>query len=227
MTHSKSGRRRRPRPKATFIEEARRHQIIAAAIDTIADVGYASASFARIAARADISPSLISYHFVSRAELTRAVAESLDEHLRSAVGGAVEGTAPHLAAARAIATAFVQYVHHNRNRMLALRQLDAALGLSERSGIGVLDEDSGIAGWHDLLLAGQGVGEFRAFDARVMAASIMGILAAVPRQVFNDAGADADHLANEVATTIEHAIRVRGSRLRAALPPDNQPKETE
>ena len=35
----------------TFIETARRAQIVVAAIDTIADFGYAGASFARIAER--------------------------------------------------------------------------------------------------------------------------------------------------------------------------------
>ena len=41
-----------PRKKPSFIEQARRRQIIDAAIDTIAAVGYANASFARIAAQA-------------------------------------------------------------------------------------------------------------------------------------------------------------------------------
>src|SRR6202453_4771003 len=46
----------------TFIETARRAQIVAAAIDTIAELGYAQASFARIADRVGISRGLISYH---------------------------------------------------------------------------------------------------------------------------------------------------------------------
>ena len=56
----------------TFIETARRAQIVAAAIDTIADVGYAQASFARIAERLGISRGLISYHFTGKDEIGRA-----------------------------------------------------------------------------------------------------------------------------------------------------------
>ncbi len=44
----------------TFIETARRAQIVVAAIDTIAEFGYAGASFAHIAERLGISRGLIS-----------------------------------------------------------------------------------------------------------------------------------------------------------------------
>src|ERR1700678_985610 len=57
----------------TFIETARRAQIVAAAIDTIAAVGYAQASFARIAERVGISRGLISYHFAGKDDLIKQV----------------------------------------------------------------------------------------------------------------------------------------------------------
>ena len=47
----------------TFTEEARRGQIIACAIEVLAELGYAQTSFARIAERLGISKSVISYHF--------------------------------------------------------------------------------------------------------------------------------------------------------------------
>ena len=52
--------------RVSFIQAARRRQIIAAAIETA--VGYGQASLARIAEHADISKSVISYH--SRAPLS-------------------------------------------------------------------------------------------------------------------------------------------------------------
>ena len=57
----------------TFIETARRAQIVAAAIDTIAEVGYARASLVRIASRIGISRGLISYHFAGKDELIKEV----------------------------------------------------------------------------------------------------------------------------------------------------------
>jgi AcrR family transcriptional regulator len=53
----------------TFIETARRAQIMAAAIDTIAELGYGQASLARIAQRAGTSKGVICYHFVGNDDL--------------------------------------------------------------------------------------------------------------------------------------------------------------
>src|SRR4051794_29986860 len=54
----------------TFTNEARRAQIMRAAIDTIAEVGYVKASFARITETAGLSsPRMISYHFANKDDL--------------------------------------------------------------------------------------------------------------------------------------------------------------
>lgn len=62
----------------TFTESARRAQIVAAAIETIAELGYTRASFARIAKQANLSSTgLISYHFANKEELVRTVLEDV------------------------------------------------------------------------------------------------------------------------------------------------------
>lgn len=53
----------------SFIEKARRAQIVECAIETIAEVGYAQASLGQIAKRAKISKGVISYHFANKEEL--------------------------------------------------------------------------------------------------------------------------------------------------------------
>ncbi|MCU9614206.1 TetR family transcriptional regulator [Caldibacillus lycopersici] len=53
----------------SFIEKARRAQIVKCAIETIAEVGYAQASLGQIAKRANISKGVISYHFANKEEL--------------------------------------------------------------------------------------------------------------------------------------------------------------
>ncbi len=55
--------------KNTFIQEARKQQIIEATIITLDDIGYVKASLAQIAKRASISTALISYHFADRQDL--------------------------------------------------------------------------------------------------------------------------------------------------------------
>ncbi|MFB2517222.1 TetR/AcrR family transcriptional regulator [Lysinibacillus sp. OTC-L20] len=57
----------------SFIEKARRTQIVECAIETIAEVGYAQASLGQIAKRAQISKGVISYHFASKGELLEQV----------------------------------------------------------------------------------------------------------------------------------------------------------
>src|SRR5499427_10614765 len=64
-------------PGRTFTETARRAQIVAAAIDTIADLGYGQASLARIAEAAGTSKGVIIYHFGSRDELIKELVADL------------------------------------------------------------------------------------------------------------------------------------------------------
>src|ERR1700723_819410 len=63
----------------SFIENARRAQIIECAIEAIAELGYATASLAEIAKRAGVSKGVISYHFAGKAELIEQVVNSLLE----------------------------------------------------------------------------------------------------------------------------------------------------
>lgn len=57
----------------TFIEAARRAQVVEAAIETLNEVGYGRASLARIAQQAGISKSVITYHFAGKDDLFDAV----------------------------------------------------------------------------------------------------------------------------------------------------------
>src|ERR1700761_6268535 len=57
----------------SFIEQARRAQIVDSAVETIAEVGYGNASLAQIAKRAGISKGVISYHFAGKDELMQQV----------------------------------------------------------------------------------------------------------------------------------------------------------
>ncbi|WP_164670748.1 TetR/AcrR family transcriptional regulator [Virgibacillus doumboii] len=55
--------------RQSFIAEARREQIIKAAIEVLKDIGYVSTSLAKIAKKAKISTGLISYHFSGKEDL--------------------------------------------------------------------------------------------------------------------------------------------------------------
>ena len=65
--------------KSTFIQEARKQQIIDATIRTLSDIGYVKSSLAQIAKRASISTALISYHFADRQDLIEQSLQALIE----------------------------------------------------------------------------------------------------------------------------------------------------
>lgn len=55
--------------KQSFITEARREQIIKAAIEVLQEISYVNTSLAKIAKKANISTGLISYHFSGKEDL--------------------------------------------------------------------------------------------------------------------------------------------------------------
>lgn len=79
----------------TFTESGRRAQIVQAAIEVAAEVGYAKASFSRIAKQAGLSSTgMISYHFAGKddlmhevvAEVTRVTTEFMAPRVSAAEG---------------------------------------------------------------------------------------------------------------------------------------------
>src|ERR1041384_2880891 len=64
----------------TFTQNARRAQIVQAAIETLAESGYAKASFTRISQQAQLSSTgMISYHFSGKPELFAEVVNTIME----------------------------------------------------------------------------------------------------------------------------------------------------
>ncbi|MHA6800317.1 TetR/AcrR family transcriptional regulator [Bounagaea algeriensis] len=192
--------------KGSFIEEQRRRQIVDAAIDTIAEHGAANASFSKIATRIGISPSLISYHFASRAELVAAVANVLNADLDAALEQTTEGADSYLAAARCMVEGFVRYADRNRNQMLAMLQLTVGSSPSDREAAAVLNQEHAIAEWEEFLREGQQAGEFRDFDLRTVALCRHALLAGVPRELFANPDLDVERFAAHVADFAERAI---------------------
>src|SRR5690606_3758989 len=74
----------------TFIEQARRKQIVEATIEVLAEVGYGKASLALIAQRVGISKGVISYHFKGKADLIAQVEAAITEDIEQAVRPEVE-----------------------------------------------------------------------------------------------------------------------------------------
>ncbi|GAA2676077.1 TetR/AcrR family transcriptional regulator [Actinoplanes palleronii] len=158
----------------TVAAAARRAQIVTAAIDTIAELGYGNASFARIAKRAGISSTrLISYHFDDKADLVRAVvgavlteaAEHMGKRLRAATGR-VE-----------LLTAYIEsnleFIAEHPTAIRAVIEIAAAARTEDGTPlVRPEDADDPVARLAVLFREGQQAGEFRTFDPEVMAVTL-------------------------------------------------------
>ena len=116
----------------TFIENARRQQIVAAAIDTIAEVGFAQASLARIAERIGISKGVISYHFAGKDDLIKQVVIEIVEAGRAYIIPRVfaESTGP--ATLRAYIESNLAFMREHRNYMVAIVEIAPERRLDDR-----------------------------------------------------------------------------------------------
>jgi AcrR family transcriptional regulator len=194
-------------PERTFIETARRAQIVAAAIATIAELGYGQASLARIAETAGTSKGVIIYHFGGKDELIREV-------IAEVVAGGVAYMEPLIEAEptgagklRAYIESNLAFMRENRSRMVAL--VEIALNARAADGSRLYDvavQDAGAAALQQLLAYFQGTGEFRAgFDPHVMAMAIRAAVNAVPAQLARDPALDVGHHARELADLFRRA----------------------
>lgn len=194
------------RNKRTFIETARRAQIVDAAIETIAELGYRNASFGQIARRAGLSSTgLISYHFESRDELVRQVIERILETIGAYMGERF-ASGETLRAADALRTyieANVEFIDGHRVEMRALTEIFIAGGFE----YGGEHETAALSPLEQILRRGQRAGEFRLFDAKVMAALIQRAIDGLPFMLANDPELDVPAYGAEVATVFELATR--------------------
>lgn len=196
--------------RRSFIEKARRAQIVGCAIDTIAEVGYAQASLARIAERAEISKGVIGYHFAGKDELlAEVIAEVLsraEAYMRPRIGGHLTG--PDLL--RAYIESNLGFMSEYRSHVIAIAEIARNARRGDGAGLSfdpaVLD--AATAWLMQMLADRQKTGEFRTdFDPVVMAGAIRAAIDAVPRALARDASLDVEHHARELATLFDLATR--------------------
>ena len=195
----------------TFIETARRAQIVVAAIDTIAEVGFARASLSRIGARIGISRGLISYHFAGKDDLIKQVVlEILEQgkaYMRPPILAQASTGAGFL---RAYIESNLAFMREHRNHTVAIVEI-ARGGLTadgQQRFYGDADVDEAVNILEQHLARFQSQGELRPdFEPRVMAVAIRAAIDAVPRRLAHDPDLDVDRYATGIATAFHLATR--------------------
>lgn len=205
---------------ASFIEVARRSQIVQATIATIAGVGFRQASYTQIAKRAGLSSTgLISYHFASKAEL-------IDEVV--AAGQAfmvprIEAAAPGRARLRAYITSNLEFMALHPEHVRAVAEIQNALP-RERGGQTASyapRHARGLTQLEGYLREGQRSGQLRRFSVAVMALAIRAAIDAVAYRLREEPELDLAAHGRELATLFDHAATARPAD--AARPSGAQP----
>jgi len=190
--------------RRSFIETARRAQIIDCAIQVIAELGYGQASLAQIAKRAGISTGVISYYFAGKddliAEVVAHVYAAGDAEIRPQVLAqttASDMLATFIRANIAFAAANPGYVTAMVEIRVAARAARAAPPFDPASAQVRFD------GLSRILEFGQGAGLFRAFCIPIMADLI---LEAIDLRAFRP-DLEPQALASELVTVFDLATR--------------------
>ena len=197
------GQQRRPRAGGPSVTEtARRAQIVEAAIETIADLGYASASFAQIAKRAGLSSTgLISYHFAGRDELIDQVGQQIIAAITAFMTERMAGVTSATDALHRYIDGNIAFTESHRTEMKALLEIFLNGGFHYDA-----DTDRTVtSAVEDILRAGQASGEFRSFDVTVMATLIQRAIDGLPFLLASQPGFDIRMYASEVVTAIDLA----------------------
>jgi TetR/AcrR family transcriptional regulator, fatty acid metabolism regulator protein len=214
------------RTDRTFIETARRAQIIAAAIDAIAELGYGQASLARIAERAGISKGVILYHFTGKDDLIRELVAELSGKGRAFLGPRLEAQPTGAGKLSTYIESNMDFIRENRNHVAAV--VEIALNARSDDGGSLYDfsiREQGTEALRQLLAYFQGTGEFRAdFDPAVMAMAIRSALDAVPARLARDPGLDLGHYGRELAGLFSIATRPGEPHPRVAGEPSAEEK---
>jgi TetR/AcrR family transcriptional regulator, fatty acid metabolism regulator protein len=191
------------RDSLTFIEQARRAQIIASAITTIAELGYGQASLAQIGQRAKISKGVITYHFASKEALIQAVIDEVYGQFAAFVVARIRDDQPW-EVLRSFLQANADFLKAHRTHLLALFEIAHHAHDFAWHSYNPASDVEHIA---QVLAEGQQQGVFRHFDLRIMASSILVLRDSIITHAAKDPDLNIDHYVQEIIELVDHAVR--------------------
>jgi AcrR family transcriptional regulator len=211
--------------RPSFIEEARRKQIVDTAIDTIASKGLAGASLAEIAREAGISKGVISYHFEGKGELVDEILSRLLREPAEFIKRAVDAAGRPLDKLRAYVAANFEFMKSHRNHYVALVGLWESKSASQQSNRFKADAYEPSRRYLTRILdEGSRSGELRALPHETLASVIQAAIDGVMLQwVFDEAAVDLDACREEILEMITpHVAGNPGARRKGTKPEGEQ-----
>jgi AcrR family transcriptional regulator len=201
---------RRASGRQSFIETARRAQILASAVETIAELGYAQASLTQIAQRIEVSKGVISYYFAGKEALEQAIITDVLAKAVAYMQPRVSAESTGRGMLRAAICSNLAFMGENREAMVAFFEIAThtrgTRGSQSPAVASILHQ--GVAAWTELLSSFQKKGEFRSdFDPAVMAAAVRAAIDSVPPRMAADPHFDVEHFGRELADLFERATQ--------------------
>lgn len=158
-----------PEREATFIEEARRAQLVRSAIDTVNEIGYPRASLSEIAKRARVAKSAIVYYFGSKEALLLQVLDDTFTALGAVVEQAVSKESGPRQRLHAYASSYLAHVSSHRAEVAAAVAIIVAHRDADGTPLYLADTGDDTELLRHILTAGVEEGVFR--DVRVSVAA--------------------------------------------------------
>jgi AcrR family transcriptional regulator len=192
----------------SFIERARRTQIVDSAVETIAEVGYGNASLAQIARRAGISKGVISYHFAGKDELMQQVlTESMGLAQAQMLPRIEAGDGP-LGRLRGHIEGNIAFIKAHPKHLVAM--VEILNNAKDEKGAHVVDVSAfaGLVGQVAHAFAGaQAQGLVRAFDPLVMAQTLRSAIDGMVGHYLANPNLVLDAYGAELITIFDLAVR--------------------
>jgi TetR/AcrR family transcriptional regulator, fatty acid metabolism regulator protein len=192
----------------SFAQTARRALISDCAGDAIAEVGFVKASVDQIAKRVGVSKGVITYHFPNKEEIVDAIVEKVVSVGRAYMEPRIIAETSVAGRLRAYIESHLEFMDAHRKLLIAL--VEIAMNARRADGslvIGPAARAERVASLEELLRAGQRSGEFRHFNRRVMALTIIQAIDGMPPLLTREPGLDVKLHAKELATVFALATR--------------------
>lgn len=195
--------------RSSFIENARRKQIIECTIETVSSLGYSRATLAEIAKKAGISKGVIIYYFRNKEELFHQVITEVYKVAAQAVGAKLFAQQTARQMLNAYITSSIEYMKDHRAEMVALVEIssNSYVTTDGKRRFDEAWEEPILSALEALLRKGQQEGDFRDFNPRVMAIAIRRAIDAVAPLYAANPDLDVSLYAREIASLFEHATR--------------------
>ncbi|MBP1996940.1 TetR/AcrR family transcriptional regulator [Paenibacillus eucommiae] len=200
--------------KMSFIEKARRAQIVECAIETIAEVGFTQASLGEIAKRAKISKGVISYHFANKEELLEQITIEYYIAWQSYIAPRIEAQKSPKEMLRVYIESNLAFVTENRKHVFAVIELvSKTITANGKLQFAAEHDEAVLVPIENILTQGMQEGIFREFtksSARVMALTIRNAIDGFTMELMRNPHLDVQEYTRELVTIFDISTRKQG-----------------